>query len=243
MIKPPIKTTQNKQSICSWIIEKFPENYQDMNYIEPFINNGSVFLNKLKSKEEIAGDLSKDVITIWRVLRDENRTFRNKLTKLKYNEKSFEFVKNKKVENDYFKESIKNFILIKMSKSGNKEIFEPIERKKANRFWKETIENLSLVENRISDAYFLDKSPVEIIKYFDDQNTFCFCCPPAMVDDKKSKLSIDDYSNIVDAVLAYRGKAMFCGNNCTFYRRTFKDWKLIKKKSSSKKGDCLWINF
>ena len=72
LIKPPIKTNHSKLSICSWIIEKFPAGYENMSYIEPFIGNGSVFLNKLKSKEEVASDLNKNIIYTWKAIRDEN---------------------------------------------------------------------------------------------------------------------------------------------------------------------------
>lgn len=243
LIKPPIKTNSSKLSICSWIIEKFPVGYEDMSYIEPFIGNGSIFLNKLKSKEEVASDLNKNIIYTWKAIRDENKSFRSKLSKLKYNEKSFAFIKNKKIENDYFKEAFKDFTTRKMSKATCKETYEPLDRKKANKIWKETADNLLIIEKRIKDAYFLNRNPAEIISSFDNQNTLCFCCPPPMTDDKKAEMTTDDYVKITDAILSFRGKVVFCGNACTFYRRIFKEWKLIKKKSTAKKADCLWINF
>lgn len=241
-IKTPIKTSRSKSSICSWIIEKFPAEYDKMIYVEPFITNGSVLLNKLKSPEEVCGDLNKNIIYIWKALRDENKTFRSKLIKLKYNEKSFEFVKNKKVERDYFKEGFKEFITSKMSRSGLKETFDHLDRKRSNRIWKETSELIANIEERIRDVYFLSKHPLEIIEKFDNQNSFCFCCPPPILEEN-SELTTDEYVHLTDLMLAFRGKVMLYGKNCSFYKRLFKDWKMIKVKSTTKQSDCLWINF
>lgn len=241
-IKPPIRTSRSKSSVCSWIIEKFPLEYDKMMYIEPFVGNGSILLNKLKSVEEVCGDLNKNIIYVWKALRDENKSFRSKLIKLKYNEKFFEFIKNKKVEKDYFKEAFKEFILCKMSRLGLKETFDHLDRKKSNRLWKETSENIASIEDRIKDVYFLSKHPLEVVQKFDNQNAFCFCCPPPILEEK-SELTTDEYVNLSDLLLSFRGKVMLYGNNCSFYKRIFKDWKMIKVKSTTKKSDCLWINF
>ena len=68
-IKPLIKDN-NKYLISSWIIEKFPENYKEMRYVEPYVGNGSVLLNKEKSIEEVVGDPSQEVINLWKVIKD-----------------------------------------------------------------------------------------------------------------------------------------------------------------------------
>ena len=242
MIKPPIKYASNKFSICSWILEKFPEQYEQMRYIEPFIGNGSILLNKIKSQEEVVADLDQQIIDIWRVIRDENKNMKAKLTKLAYTEKYFELVKNKKTESDYFKDVIVEFVLRKMSKNGLKQNFEQIERKKISKFWKETCENISNVQERIKDVYFVSRKPIEIIKSFNSQNTLCFCCPPPMSEDNQ-QMTTDDYVNITDAIKSFRGKVVFCGNNCTFYKRIFTDWKVIKNKNNTKKNELIWINF
>lgn len=237
-IKPVIKTKNNKHSICSWIISNFPENYNQMRYLEPFVGNGSILLNKLESIEEVVGDLDEELILIWKMIKDDFSNFKRKLSKLKYDEKLFNLLLNKK--NDKNK-TLNNFLIRKMSKLGNKKIFEEIERKKANGFWKETIESCKVIKNRISNVYFIKKEPVSLIKNFDSENTFCFCCPPPMIE-KETQLSTDDYVNITESVLDFRGKVVFLGNSCTFYKRIFKEWKTIKKKTSNK-NDCLWINF
>ena len=48
------------------IVEEFPEGYEEMIYIEPFVGGGSVFISKEKSVKEIINDIDKDVITVYK---------------------------------------------------------------------------------------------------------------------------------------------------------------------------------
>ena len=237
MIKPPIKTNNDKASqISNWIIQQFPNDYANLRYVEPFVGNGSVILNKIKSVEEVASDYNPDVIKLWRVVRDENKSLRNKILKLNYNEKTYETIKNKKVEKDYFKEAFSHYVISKMG--GNK--FSKLDRKKAYRFWKDAAENIYSLEERIKEVYFLYKSPFETIEKFDNTSALCFCSPPFYEDQKKSEMTTDEYISLCDLLLSFRGKVLLYANNCTFFRRLFKDWKNIKLKG---KKNCLWINY
>lgn len=241
MIKSPIKLSINKYSVCSWIIEKFPEDYEKLRYIEPFVGNGLILLNKNKSQEEVAGDIDPNIISIWRIMRDENKNFRNKISKLSYTEKYFNLVKNKKYEKDYFKEYFFDFVLRKMSKNGQKNIFDSIERKKINKFWKDVSENISSLEERIKDVYFINKNPIDIINGFSNPDCLCYCCPPPFLE-KNSQMTTDEYVQLTDSIKSFRGKVVFYGNNCSFYKRILSDWKIIKNKNNKNK-DFIWINF
>ena len=50
------------------IIKYFPEKYNV--YIEPFIGSGAILL-KIQPDKWIMNDLNKDLITIWKSVRDE----------------------------------------------------------------------------------------------------------------------------------------------------------------------------
>jgi site-specific DNA-adenine methylase len=237
MTKLLIKTNNDKTvQISNWIIENFPDDYINMRYLEPFVGNGSVLLNKFKSIEEVVCDFDSNIVKLWRAVRDENKNIRNKLLKLNYNQKTYEAIKNKKIDNDYFKEALSYFIISKMG--GNK--FNKIDRKKAYKFWKESAENISSVEERIKEVYFLYKTPFELIEKFDNNLTLCFCSPPFYDEQKKLEMKTDEYILLCDLLLSFRGKVVLYANNCAFFRRLFKDWKNIKLKG---KNNCLWVNY
>ena len=52
-IRPPVKTHGGKHYLKNFIIENFPENYEELIYCEPLCGGASVLLNKNKSKQEI----------------------------------------------------------------------------------------------------------------------------------------------------------------------------------------------
>lgn len=226
-IKPIIKNNA-KINISSWILEKFPDNYCEMNYLEPFFADGFLLLNKLKSKEEVVSNLNKDIIDIWRMIKDDYKILKNNLKKLKYSEKFFNEIKIKK-EKELFKKTFLNFVLMKMTKNENKETFLPLDRKKSNKIWADLELDLNVVNSRLQEVYILNKTPIELIENFNDSNTFCFC-------DMTNNNDLDT----IDHVKSYRGKIAVLTENISTYRRNFLSWKCNKNKN---KKYCLWINY
>lgn len=60
----------SKWSLAQWIISHFPEGYEKMVYLEPFLGSGAVFFNKRPSCVETINDLDGDVTNLFRVLRE-----------------------------------------------------------------------------------------------------------------------------------------------------------------------------
>lgn len=236
MIKNLFKIENNKSSISSWIINHFPENYESLKYIEPYVGNGSILLNKNPSVEECVSDSDDSVIEIWKMIKDENRVIKSQLSKINYNNKNFDLFLNENLKND-FKKNLYNFLLRLMSKNGKCLEFQKLDKSKSRIFFKKVIEEIEEYKNRIKNIYFLKSDPLEIISKFDSKETFCFCCPPRF-DEKKSDINF--YTNLTEIAFNFRGKILFLGNNCKFYKRIFSDWSFEDKKNSK---DCIWFNF
>lgn len=67
-MKPPIPYFGSKSSIAERIVDLLPEHGH---YVEPFAGSLSVLLAKPRSTMETVNDLDGDLITFWRVLRDD----------------------------------------------------------------------------------------------------------------------------------------------------------------------------
>lgn len=67
-MKPPMPYSGGKQTIAQAIAETFPTH---VHYIEPYAGALSVLLAKPTSKIETVNDLNGDLITFWRVLREQ----------------------------------------------------------------------------------------------------------------------------------------------------------------------------
>lgn len=69
MIKrPPLQYHGGKWLLASWIIQHFPPHH---GYVEPYGGGASVLLRKLPSAVETYNDLDGDVVTFFRVLREQ----------------------------------------------------------------------------------------------------------------------------------------------------------------------------
>lgn len=60
----------SKWSIAEWIIAHFPEGYEKMVYLEPFLGSGAVFFNKHPGAVETINDLDSDVVNLFQILRE-----------------------------------------------------------------------------------------------------------------------------------------------------------------------------
>ena len=74
-LRPAFKIHGGKYYLSSWVIEHFPKNYEEMDYVEPFAGAASVLLNKEKSSLEAINDLNLGIVQIFRALRDEPEDF------------------------------------------------------------------------------------------------------------------------------------------------------------------------
>lgn len=84
----------SKWSIAKWIIEHFPQGYEKMIYLEPFVGSGAVFFNKNPGAVETVNDLDSDIVNLFDVLRNHPEELKHVLSLTPYSreeyDKSFE---------------------------------------------------------------------------------------------------------------------------------------------------------
>lgn len=239
-VKPPFRADGIKNVLIGWVVEKLPENYKNLTYIEPYIRSSGVLLNKEDSPVEVLAELDLGTIQIFRALRDEPSQFLGRLKRTKYTKARFDkAVKQSSTEfTDYLDQAVNEYILRKMSRNGQKTVFY----EDGASGWDNAVRNeLPLVGKRLEKVHIFNKSAIEVIKAFDEETTVCFCDPPA-VDEEKS--SLDQHILLYKTLASFRGKAIVHGPSCTLYKRLYKNWKCVKKKNpSSSVSDCFWFNY
>jgi DNA adenine methylase len=65
-----LKYPGSKWSTAQWIISNFPEGYQKMTYLEPYMGSLAVLFNKNRSVIETINDLDGNVVNLFKVIRD-----------------------------------------------------------------------------------------------------------------------------------------------------------------------------
>jgi DNA adenine methylase len=237
---------KNKQ-LCVQVIKQFPDNYENYDYLEPFVGFGVLLLNKPKStKLEVIGDHNTNMVQIFRTLRDEPKLFIKKIKSLTYSENVFN--KAKIVSNDCLDQAVNDFVLIKMSKNGFKETFSTGDLKNGKKMWKESTNSFDEAAVRLKEVRILNKTAYETINAFSEDNVLLYADPPCLVDVKNdictNEMSADQHIKLAEALNKFRGKAIITGQSSTLYNRLYKEWKKIELScGDAKKTNTLWKNY
>mgnify|MGYP002625444030 FL=1 len=80
----------SKWSIANWIIDHFPEGYERMVYLEPFVGSGAVFFNKLPGAVETINDLDSNIVNLFYVLREHPEELKRVLALTPYSREEYD---------------------------------------------------------------------------------------------------------------------------------------------------------
>ena len=247
--RPVIKLATDKWSVKDWILTNFPEGYKDMTYIEPYGGSVDMMFVKERSKFEIINDKNEEIINIFRALRDEPSEIIKRLNSQKTTPESFDKALKKQQFEDYLDQAATNLLLRKMSKNGMKQKFQ----KPSNPItWKNNIKSLNLYAKRIHDVYITNKNALEIISIFNTKDSFLYCDPPYLHENKVSKnvysseMTPECHIELYQMLNEFKGKVVISGCLSPLYNRLYKNWNLEKKridKSKLKVTEVIWKNF
>lgn len=245
-----------KKNFTQWIVSNFPENLEEMVYVEPFSGGACILLNKKKSKIEVINDIDQDIIGIYQAMRDEPKEFIRRLNLYKCSEETFLKSQKKNAFDDYLDRAVNEFITTKMSRAESKKAFlgSVCERCKKSKTspWNDAIEGLHELSERIKEAYIFNLSAIEIIRKFDTPNVFIFCDPPFLVETNnrkqmyESEMTTDDHIELSIALNNFSGKALITGYMNPLYKRLYAGWNLEKRKTATKSKkniEVIWKNY
>lgn len=268
-LRPPVKTHGGKYYLMPWIVSNFPENYQELVYVEPFCAGASVFLNKVPATLEVISDIDEGVIAIFKALRDESKEFINRIKRIKYTERTFDCALSKSGKDgafeDYIDKAVNEYVLRRMSRGGLKKAFAWSERKRGGQpgdvnAWETMVDQLDGIAERVKDTTILHKGFTEVMKAWDETNTLFYLDPPYLPSTRaegstelyEHELSIDDHMNLLHLAKNARGKVIISGYSSPLYNRNLKNWKCKKKnvanhssqsKTKERRLEVLWMNY
>ena len=267
-LRPPVKIHGGKFYLSSWIIGYFPKKYREMDYVEPFVGGGSVFLSKerpVEGFEETINDIDPGIAAILWALRDEPNHFIGRLKRTKYTEGTFDRAIRKsasKIE-DHMDHAVNEIILRRMSRGGLKKAFAWSNRMRGGQpgdvnAWDTIIEELPKIAERLQGVFVFNKPALEVVYAYNNENTLLYCDPPYLPDTRTAQdayeyeMSTDDHIDLANILLNFKGKVIISGYQSTLYKRLYKPWKCVQKKvanhasqskTKAQKVECLWMNY
>ena len=235
-LKPIIKANSYSINHVNWIIEEFPQSYQDMVYLDLFCDNLSVYVKKDKSKIEIINDTDIGIIQVYRAIKDEYKHFVKKINAVKCNIETFDKFLENANENfdDYLDKAVNEFVLRKFSKLETKESFI---NKKIK--WNQILNELTILRSRLQETFITNKEALEIIHKFNNKETFIYCNLPI-------NLREQHYNKMFNQLNNSSSKILITCKDQKLAKKLFSTWNCKRKmfsKGSSKKLECLWKNY
>ena len=209
-----MKLNDSKSHLVPWILDKFPEGYRGMTYLEPFLGAGSVLLNKDPSVEEVANDIDAVMVDLWRAVRDEPKEFVSKTKRMEYKESTF-LRCQKSTSSDYLDGNVR-----------------------CKDCWHSILERVPDIKERISKVHFLNKDALSIIKAFSHENSLVYCDPTAP--EEGGVMDTNKHVELSELLRAFRGKVIISAHNCALYKRLYAGWT---RKGVPERNESIWLNF
>lgn len=265
VLRPAFKCHGGKAYLKNWIIDKFPKDYDEMVYVEPFAGAASVLFNKKPGPEEVLNDLHPGIIEIFRAIRDQPNDFVKKLRKLSYSNDCFTKALERAEEPFPVKLdlAVNEYTLRRMSRGGLKKAFAWSDRLRGGQpgdvnAWETALDQIPELSARLQSVYIFCKTGVEVIRAFNKANTLLYVDPPYLHTTRSTKNAYDyemvedEHKKLCDLLCCFRGKVIISGYDSELYNLYFADWKKLTRdivnhssqgKTKELKTEIIWKNF
>ncbi len=267
MLRTPLKTHGGKHYLAPWLIEHFPKDYRQRTYVEVFLGGGSVLLRKEPSAKEVANDLDKKIISVFRCIQTDPAEFLNLVGAFGgYTKETFE---NATLASDdatgYMQVGVCELIQRRMSRGGTKKSFAWSKRLRGGKpgdvnAYETILDMLPDISDRIAKVDFLNEDFGSVIEQFNDESIFFYLDPPYLQETRSKgslqvydhEMTTQDHVRLLDLCLESKALIMISGYESPLYRDTLDGWKFrhrsIANHSSQKdrktlRTECIWCNY
>ncbi len=263
-MRSPIKYFGSKGTFANKILQHFPENYQTMNYIEPFCGSAALLFNKERSIVEIVNDLDQNIYSLFKVLIEPYQfdQLKAKCDLSPYSEQLFKeyskSLKNDKLE--LVERAYRYFYCNRVAYNGlgGFSTSSVVRRKmsKSVSDFLSAIDGLPEVHNRLSGVIVHNTNAFDLIQKWDKENTFMYCDSPYALETRSSggykhDMTDDDQDEYLNILVNIKSARMIVsGYQCERYnileqngytRIDFEVKTQDNKRMAKSKIESLWI--
>jgi DNA adenine methylase len=258
-----IKYAGGKNYLARWIISRFPVNYRDMTYLEPFFGSGAVFFNKEPSDIETINDLSDDIVNLFKQVRDNHKEL---LRQIRYSPWSREEYNLSIQEADNDMERARRFLfrmwmtigacthrqngmrtLIKRGSAGDLKNFQANIKEAVEQARDRLIPLSGIVQIENRDALVL-------VKKYNKPNVLMYLDPPYIKSARphhpkiyKHEMTDEDHERLLEEITTSRAKVIISGYESELYNKYLSGWRTDKKYIQNDghiaRVEYLWMNY
>ena len=253
-----------KYSHLSWLLPLLP---YTTHFCEPFAGSASVLINRKPSPVETYNDIDSEVVTFFRVLRDEKEALIEAIGLTPFSREEFEKAINGNTENISDLERGRRFFirarqvrtgLAQTASSGRWAHCRLTTRAGmagAVSRWLGSVEGLSEITQRLLRVQIENAPAIEVIKRYDSEETLFYCDPPYPHDSRGDsnaygfEMTDDDHRELAEALHSVKGLVAISGYHGNLMDELYKDWFYteapVKNAMSIKspRQEVLWTNY
>lgn len=229
MMKPPINRMGGKSRLRKEIISMIPNH---ICYAEPFFGAGWVFFGKDISEVEVINDKDRELINLFRVIKEHPEELERILQYEFVSRDKFEFYKKVEIEQlTDIQRAVRYIYIISNSFASRGVSFGYGALKKPSQ--KIFSENFAILRDRLKNTYVENKDAMDIIERYDRENTFFFCDPPYYeTAGYKEKFTAEDHIKLRDKLKNISGKFLLTINDHEEIRKLYKGFNITEVKVS-----------
>jgi len=246
-----------------FLYSHFPEH---ICYVEPFGGSAVVILNKKSSKVEVYNDIYSDVVNFFRVLREQPEELIRQLELTPYSREEHKLSKVMDNTISDIERARRFFVATRQSIASvidNDWSYNILAHNQQHAItvdhWNNSIHKLSAVASRLKHIQIENLPAIDVIKKYDNPNTFFYCDPPYVMDTRKTEkgynheMTEEQHIELSEILHNVKGKFAISGYNgelytelykdCYFYQKETKSFAAVVKTEDKKRTECLWTNY
>lgn len=263
----PFRWYGGKYSHLDFILSQLPQTHQ---YVEPFGGSAAVLINREPSPVETYNDLDGDVVTFFKVLReDRDELLENiALTPFSREELAHAVEQQNNDELSDMEQARLFFVRAGQTRSGLAQEATPgrwayckstsrRDMSGAVSRWHGRLEQLYDVADRLRRVQIENKPAIEVIDRHDDEETLFYCDPPYPHETRGDtnsyghEMTDEDHRELAEALRNAEGKVAVSGYKCDLYEEVFEDhgWNRVDAEEKTmhttkdQRQESLWLNY
>jgi DNA adenine methylase len=253
-----------KYSHLDWLLPLLPP---AQHYCEPFGGSGAVLINRKPSPVETYNDVDGEVVTFFRVLRDEKERLIEQIGLTPFAREEFERAIDEPTAGLADLERARRFYirarqvrtgLAQTASTGRWAHCRLTSRAGmagAVSRWLGAVEDLSLIAQRLLRVQIEHAPAIEVIQRYDSPDTLFYCDPPyphGSRGDSKAyahEMTDDQHRQLANALRRVEGKVALSSYACALMDDLYGDWRCILgpvkhcHSVKTERQEALWVNY
>lgn len=257
--QPVLRYAGAKWTIAPWIIQQMPHHQA---YVEPFCGSCAVLLAKAPVAHELVCDRADEIVTLFRVIREQPEELAMALAMTPYSRAEHEASYVVADDMDDVERARRFLVRVWMSHGGKLgrvagwRLWRDPGTRLSNsmpKLWRALPDRIWSIVDRLRDVHIECRDYREVIPLYSGQAEALIYCDPPYV---QSTLGTDklylhdmtdeDHLELLDLLDRHAGPVLLSGYPSALYDERLVDWRRLETTANASGGaertECLWLN-